>query len=116
MIPHPPASVTPLIASRALREMVPPQAQPLEPLSEREREVLVRLAQAADIARRPGLVSSPPNSALTHPLLPDIVPPVGCSKLFSLEVERRRLTAHPAGRFVFADRTPQAPNIHSFLP
>jgi len=33
-----------------------PQTQPLEPLSEREREVLVRLAQAADIARRRGLV------------------------------------------------------------
>ncbi len=56
MIPHTPASVTPLIASRALREMAHPQAQPLEPLSKRERQVLVLLAQAADIARRRGLV------------------------------------------------------------
>jgi DNA-binding NarL/FixJ family response regulator len=37
--------VQPEIASRALRELVRPQANPLEPLSDREREVLVLLAQ-----------------------------------------------------------------------
>jgi DNA-binding NarL/FixJ family response regulator len=37
--------IQPEIASRALRELVRPQAQPLEPLSEREREALVLLAQ-----------------------------------------------------------------------
>jgi len=37
--------IQPEIASRALREMVRPEAQTLEPLSEREREVLVLLAQ-----------------------------------------------------------------------
>jgi len=56
MIPHTPASVTPLIASRALRERVHPAGPAVGALSEREREVLVRLAQAADIARRRGLV------------------------------------------------------------
>jgi RNA polymerase sigma factor (sigma-70 family) len=39
------AFIQPEIASRALREMMRPQAQTLEPLSEREREVLVLLAQ-----------------------------------------------------------------------
>jgi RNA polymerase sigma factor (sigma-70 family) len=39
------AFIQPEIASRALRELMHPQAQPLEPLSEREREVLVLLAQ-----------------------------------------------------------------------
>ncbi len=40
--------IQPEIASRALRELVRPQtANPLEPLSEREREVLVLLAQGA---------------------------------------------------------------------
>jgi DNA-binding NarL/FixJ family response regulator len=37
--------IQPEIASRALRELMHPQAQPLEPLSDREREVLVLLAQ-----------------------------------------------------------------------
>jgi DNA-binding NarL/FixJ family response regulator len=47
--------IQPEIASRALREMVRPAEMPLEPLSEREREVLVLLAQGAsnkDIAER----------------------------------------------------------------
>ncbi len=39
--------IQPEIASRALREMVRPEAQAFEPLSEREREVLVLLAQGA---------------------------------------------------------------------
>lgn len=40
--------IQPEIASRALREMVRPQsASPLEPLSDREREVLVLLAQGS---------------------------------------------------------------------
>ncbi|HLF03253.1 MAG TPA: response regulator transcription factor [Anaerolineales bacterium] len=39
--------IQPEIASRALRELVRPQANPLEPLSDREREVLVLLAQGA---------------------------------------------------------------------
>ena len=37
--------IQPEIASRALRELMRPQAQVLEPLSEREREALVLLAQ-----------------------------------------------------------------------
>ena len=37
--------IQPEIASRALRELMHPQAEPLEPLSDREREVLVLLAQ-----------------------------------------------------------------------
>jgi DNA-binding NarL/FixJ family response regulator len=37
--------IQPEIASRALRELVHPQATPLDPLSTREREVLVLLAQ-----------------------------------------------------------------------
>ena len=37
--------IQPEIASRALRELVRPKASPLEPLSGREREVLVLLAQ-----------------------------------------------------------------------
>src|SRR6185503_4670581 len=37
--------IQPSIASRALRELVRPQTNPLTPLSEREREVLVLLAQ-----------------------------------------------------------------------
>jgi DNA-binding NarL/FixJ family response regulator len=37
--------IQPEIASRILRELIAPQATPLEPLSEREREVLVLLAQ-----------------------------------------------------------------------
>jgi RNA polymerase sigma factor (sigma-70 family) len=37
--------IQPEIASRALRELVRPRAAPLEPLSEREREALVLLAQ-----------------------------------------------------------------------
>lgn len=37
--------IQPEIASRALRELMRPQADPLEPLSDREREVLVLLAQ-----------------------------------------------------------------------
>ena len=48
--------IQPEIASRALRELVRPQtANPLEPLSDREREVLVLLAQGAsnrDIAEK----------------------------------------------------------------
>lgn len=47
--------IQPEIASRALREMMRPEAHTLEPLSEREREVLVLLAQGAankDIAER----------------------------------------------------------------
>jgi RNA polymerase sigma factor (sigma-70 family) len=39
------AFIQPEIASRALRELMHPQSQPVEPLSEREREVLVLLAQ-----------------------------------------------------------------------
>jgi len=39
--------IQPEIASRALREMMRPTATSLEPLSEREREVLVLLAQGA---------------------------------------------------------------------
>jgi DNA-binding NarL/FixJ family response regulator len=37
--------IQPEIASRALRELMRPQADPFEPLSDREREVLVLLAQ-----------------------------------------------------------------------
>ena len=37
--------VQPEIASRLLREMISPQTTPIEPLSEREKEVLVLLAQ-----------------------------------------------------------------------
>jgi DNA-binding NarL/FixJ family response regulator len=47
--------IQPEIASRALRELVRPQATTIEPLSEREREVLVRLAQGfsnRDIAQQ----------------------------------------------------------------
>ncbi len=47
--------IQPEIASRALREMMRPAEQPLEPLSEREREVLVLLAQGGsnkEIAER----------------------------------------------------------------
>jgi two-component system, NarL family, response regulator DegU len=47
--------IQPEIASRALREMMRPEAQTWEPLSEREREVLVLLAQGAankEIAER----------------------------------------------------------------
>jgi DNA-binding NarL/FixJ family response regulator len=39
------AFIQPEIASRALRELMHPQTQPVEPLSDREREVLVLLAQ-----------------------------------------------------------------------
>ena len=39
--------IQPEIASRTLRELIRPKATPLEPLSEREREVLVYLAQGA---------------------------------------------------------------------
>lgn len=39
--------IQPLIASRALRELARPQTNPLTALSEREREVLVLLAQGA---------------------------------------------------------------------
>ncbi len=39
--------IQPTIASRVLRDLVRPQASPLESLSEREREVLVFLAQGA---------------------------------------------------------------------
>jgi DNA-binding NarL/FixJ family response regulator len=49
------AFIQPEIASRALRELMHPQSQPLEPLSEREREVLVLLAQGLsnrDIAEK----------------------------------------------------------------
>lgn len=47
--------IQPQIASRALRELAQPQANPLTPLSEREREVLVLLAQGCsnrEIAER----------------------------------------------------------------
>jgi len=47
--------VIPQIASRALRELAHPQTNPLTPLSEREREVLVLLAQGCsnrEIAER----------------------------------------------------------------
>ena len=37
--------IQPEIASRLLRELISPQTMPIEPLSEREREVLVLLAQ-----------------------------------------------------------------------
>jgi DNA-binding NarL/FixJ family response regulator len=49
------AFIQPEIASRALREILRPKESPLEPLSEREREVLLLLAQGAsnrDIADR----------------------------------------------------------------
>jgi DNA-binding NarL/FixJ family response regulator len=49
------AFIQPEIASRALRELMHPQAQPVEPLSEREHEVLVLLAQGLsnrDIAEK----------------------------------------------------------------
>jgi len=49
------AFIQPEIASRALRELMHPQAQPLEALSDREREVLVLLAQGLsnrDIAEK----------------------------------------------------------------
>ena len=39
--------IQPEIASRTLRELLRPQQSPLEPLSDREREVLVLLAQGA---------------------------------------------------------------------
>ena len=39
--------IQPLIASRALRELARPQTNPLTSLSEREREVLVLIAQGA---------------------------------------------------------------------
>ena len=39
------AFIQPEIASRMLRELISPQATPIEPLTEREREVLVLLAQ-----------------------------------------------------------------------
>lgn len=41
------AFIQPEIASRMLRELLRPQQAPLEPLSDREREVLVLLAQGA---------------------------------------------------------------------
>ncbi len=41
------AFIQPEIASRTLRELLRPQQSPLEPLSDREREVLVLLAQGA---------------------------------------------------------------------
>ncbi len=47
--------IQPQIASRALRELAHPQANPLAPLSEREREVLVLIAQGCsnrEIAER----------------------------------------------------------------
>lgn len=47
--------IQPEVASRALRELVRPQSTPLEPLSNREREVLVLLAQGdsnRDIAQK----------------------------------------------------------------
>lgn len=47
--------IQPEIASRTLRELLRPQQSPLEPLSDREREVLVLLAQGAsnkEIAER----------------------------------------------------------------
>ena len=49
------AFIQPEIASRTLRELLRPKETPLEPLSDREREVLVLLAQGAsnrDIADR----------------------------------------------------------------
>lgn len=49
------AFIQPEIASRTLRELLRPQQAPLEPLSDREREVLVLLAQGAsnkEIAER----------------------------------------------------------------
>ncbi len=49
------AFIQPEIASRALRELMRPQNNPLTPLSEREREVLVLLAQGfsnRDIAKK----------------------------------------------------------------
>ncbi len=49
------AFIQPEIASRTLRELLRPRQAPLEPLSDREREVLVLLAQGAsnrDIADR----------------------------------------------------------------
>ncbi len=49
------AFIQPEIASRTLRELLRPQQGPLEPLSDREREVLVLLAQGAsnkEIAER----------------------------------------------------------------
>jgi len=49
------AFIQPEIASRALRELMHPQAKPLEALSDREREVLVLLAQGLsnrDIAEK----------------------------------------------------------------
>jgi len=47
--------IQPVIASRLLRELVRPQESPLDALSEREREVLVLLAQGTtnrDIAEK----------------------------------------------------------------
>ena len=47
--------IQPVIASRLLRELVRPQESPLDTLSEREREVLVLLAQGTtnrDIAEK----------------------------------------------------------------
>ncbi len=47
--------IQPEIASRTLRELVRPKAAPLEPLSEREREVLILIAQGLsnrDIAEK----------------------------------------------------------------
>lgn len=41
------AFIQPEIASRTLRELLRPRQTPLEPLSDREREVLVLLAQGA---------------------------------------------------------------------
>ncbi len=49
------AFIQPEIASRTLRELLRPQQSPLEPLSDREREVLLLLAQGAsnkEIAER----------------------------------------------------------------
>ncbi len=48
-------SIQPEIASRTLREIARPQSNPLQPLSEREREVLVLIAQGStnrEIAER----------------------------------------------------------------
>jgi DNA-binding NarL/FixJ family response regulator len=45
--------IQPAIASRLLRELVRPQESPLDALSEREREVLVLLAQEPPIATSP---------------------------------------------------------------
>jgi DNA-binding NarL/FixJ family response regulator len=47
------AFIQPEIASRALREILRPKESPLEPLSEREREVLLLLAQGASTATSP---------------------------------------------------------------